>query len=85
MNIYLISQCDNSDYDTYDSAVVFAPNEAHARNMDPKTGELMTEEQWAAHFSEWCSSSKLVTVELLGTAGPKARGAAVVCSSYNAG
>ena len=35
MNIYLISQKENNDYDTYDSAVVVAPNEEVARRIHP--------------------------------------------------
>ncbi len=35
MNLYLISQNVNGDYDTYDSAVVAAPNEHYAKHMHP--------------------------------------------------
>lgn len=35
MNLYLISQDVNNDYDTYDSAVVAASNEEDARNIHP--------------------------------------------------
>jgi inorganic pyrophosphatase/exopolyphosphatase len=35
MNIYLISQTENEDYDTYNSAVVYAPDEDTARNLHP--------------------------------------------------
>jgi len=35
MNIYKLEQSQNNDYDTYDSAIVAAPNEASARLMVP--------------------------------------------------
>lgn len=35
MNLYLISQTQNQTYDTYDSAVVAAESEQHARAIHP--------------------------------------------------
>jgi hypothetical protein len=35
MNIYLVSQTLNNDYDTFDSMVVVAPNEIAARQIHP--------------------------------------------------
>lgn len=83
MNIYLISQNENENYDTYDSAVVVAENEADAKYIHPyfeAEGEWW-KNHWRLH--EWCVPAR-VTVRLIGTALPiAARG--VVCASYNAG
>ncbi|MFA6125419.1 hypothetical protein [Sphingomonas sp.] len=38
MKLFLISQNQNYDYDTYDSAVVAAPDEETARLMNPRNG-----------------------------------------------
>lgn len=35
MNLYLITQSENNNYDSFDFAVVAAPDEETARNMDP--------------------------------------------------
>jgi hypothetical protein len=86
MNLYLISQSDNSGYDTYDSAVVCASNEDEARNMSPSTGEPM---DWASpskyYFSNWVSRADRVCVELLGPATSDQTVAGVICASFNAG
>jgi alkanesulfonate monooxygenase SsuD/methylene tetrahydromethanopterin reductase-like flavin-dependent oxidoreductase (luciferase family) len=41
MKLWLISQRANSDYDTYDSAVVAAETEDEARNTNPANGQPM--------------------------------------------
>ena len=38
MKLFLISQKENNDYDTYDSAVVAAENEEIAKEMNPHNG-----------------------------------------------
>lgn len=83
MNLYLISQDSNSDYDTFDSAVVCAESEDDARNMDP--GGMKAEPvEWGSTYNQWCLTPDLVTVKLIGTAAPgMERG--VVCASFNAG
>ena len=81
MNLYKISQTENDDYDTYDSAVVAAETEDDARMITPDAG------QWgkdSSHWCNWCSSPELVTVELIGVAKPFTE-AGVICASYNAG
>lgn len=82
MNLYRISQHENNDYDTYDSAVVTAPDEETARLMDPKTGKA--KKQWNDIYNSWCSSPDFVNVELLGTAKPGTT-TGVIVSSFNAG
>jgi hypothetical protein len=80
MNLYLISQTFNEDYDTYDSAVVAAESEEAARltpparrgHNDGKSVELF----WAA--------PEHVSVKLIGEAAPGTE-AGVICASFNAG
>lgn len=76
MNIYLISQDENDGYDTYDSAVVAAPDEATARTIVP-------DENWP-HWGvgTWCSSPDKVKVEYIGTTE---RPQGVILASFNAG
>lgn len=84
MKLYLISQTENGNYDTYDSAVVCAENYEIARNMKPNNGEQMTEGDWNEKYSCWASHIKAVSCKYLGEAveGSK-RG--VVCASFRAG
>ena len=81
MKLYLISQEQNNDYNTYDSAVVAAPDEETARQMDPADGTPIGE--WEKQFGTWCNSPEHVSVCYLGeAAGDVEQG--VVCSSFNA-
>ena len=79
MNIYLISQSEKDGYDTYESAVVIAPDEESARHTHPRRGIIR--EWW--HY-DWASSPERVMVQLIGTAAPGAE-PGVVCASFNAG
>ena len=74
MKLFRISQDENSDYDTYDSAVVAAPDEQTAREMNPSTYK----------YSEWCSSADQVTVKYLGEATEGIE-QGIICASYNGG
>ena len=80
MNIYHISQTVNTDYDTYDAAVVCAPDEETARNIYPETGEPA---DWSSIWS-WCSSPSDVQVRYLGPADPSVK-PGLVLASFNAG
>ena len=73
MKLWLLEQTHNDGYDTYDSAVVAAPDEQTAKAW-PLGGE---------YSAAWVTP-KHVTVTLIGTAvrGTKA---GVVCASFNAG
>ena len=80
----MISQTENTLYDTYDSAVVCAPDAETARNMHPFYGDPYDFGGEDSSFRNWCSSADKVTVELLGEASPGlAQGS--VCASFNAG
>ena len=76
MNIYLISQYENTGYNTYDTAVVIAESEEAARLTHPSGGEEWIEESWA--------DPEDVEVELLGKAIDGSH-AVVVCASFHAG
>lgn len=76
MNIYLITQYDNTGYDTYHNAVVIAESEEAARLTHPSGGEEWIDESW--------TDPEDVEVELLGEAIEGAH-AGVVCASFHAG
>jgi len=86
MKLFKISQTQEDGYDTYDSAVVAAPDEAAARNMNPSGGPSglgNIQMDWARHaYIGWCKSPDQVTVEYLGETD-KPQG--VICASFNAG
>lgn len=84
MKIFLISQEANNGYDTFDAAVVCAPDELTARNMNPGNGQPMTEATWQKSYSPWCSSLEQVRAQYLGEAEECAK-QGVVLASYNAG
>ena len=80
MKLFLISQEQNNEYDTYDSAVVAAPDESTARHMNPGNGKPMDE--WD-QYNSWCLGPEHVTVRYLGEAVNVEQG--IVCASFNAG
>jgi hypothetical protein len=84
MKLYKISQYENVSYDTYDSAVVCAPDEETARNMDPSPREKGKPMEWGGKQYTWCDSPEQVYVEYLGVADPELE-QGIVCASYNAG
>ena len=78
MKLFHISQNENHEYDTYDSAVVCAQDADDARTISPDSG------RWDGSFGAWCSSPDKVEVKYLGEAAEGIeRG--VVCASFNAG
>jgi len=87
MNLYLISQRSNNDYDTYSDAVVAAETAEDARVMYPRDGKsILRNPPDAARCcgGHWVTDPKLVKVKLIGVAklGTKRR---VICASYHAG
>jgi len=80
MNIYKISQEQNTGYDTYDAAVVYAENADQARNINPRDGFIMT--NWRNDY--WCSRSEDVEVEYIGES-KEHTGYGVILASFNAG
>jgi hypothetical protein len=79
MKLFLLTQCENSDYDSYDSAVVAAPDEASAKKIHPAGFRS----KWTT-YSTWCSSPEYVTARYLGEAADDVE-LGVVCASFNVG
>lgn len=84
MNLYKISQEQNRDYDTFDSAIVCAPDAETARSINPENGEQMKSEDWDCGYISWCNDIKHVKVELIGVA-VDGSDQGVKCASFNAG
>lgn len=76
LKLWLISQEENTGWDTYDSAVVAAKTEEEARLINP-------DGEWKL-YSAWCSSPDKVHVEYLGIATESVE-PGIVLSSFNAG
>ena len=77
MNLYLIYQTENNDYDTYDSVVVASESESDARTINPDY------RGFKARHSAWCSSPDKVNVKFLCSGYDGERG--IVLASFNAG
>ena len=84
MNLYKISQTSNCNYDTYDSAIVCAENEAAARVIHPSGDDEDIPSTWPGKYTSWCQTIDEVTVKLIGTAAPGVP-QGVVLASFNAG
>jgi len=80
MEIYLISQSVNNNYDTYASAVAIAENADAARLMHPCSGH-----GWGYRYTSWALKPEQVVVEHIGTALPTEDKPQFVCKSFNAG
>lgn len=78
MNLYLLSQCVNNGYDTFDSCVVAAKNELDALSIGPR--EDLTPEKW---LEVWAPVEH-IKCELIGKA-IRGTEAGVICASFNAG
>jgi hypothetical protein len=77
VNLYLLEQEENGDYDTFDSIVVCAKSAEEARKIHPRGN-------WFFKHSEWCSSPSAVVCTLLGKAD-KSVVPGIVHTSYRAG
>lgn len=92
MNLYLLTQDENNDYDTYDSCVVAAESPEDAVLINPN-GEVYGSnpaskfDGWdkgtRRDYGTWCSSPEKVKARLVGVAAEGVTG--VVCASFNAG
>ena len=67
MNLYLVSQTVNNDWDTFDAIVVCAANENHARKIPP--GELRDymDDEDGDYYGRWARHEEL-NVKLIGKA-----------------
>ena len=81
MKLFLIHQSQNDNLDSYDSAVVAAPNKETAKHMHPSTGKRIID--WS-DMRSWCNGPEHVHVEYIGDADNSIH-QGVVCSSFNAG
>ena len=81
MKIYKISQDVNTDWDTYDSAIVIAENEEKAKKTYP--GKIKGSAKDRKRWNAWCEIAD-VKVEYVGEAREGLK-KGVVVASYNAG
>ena len=93
MNLYLLEQEINNNYDTFDSAVVAASSPLKARRTHPddcsvwenigwmRGGELVPQNP---HHNTWVAHGEVEGVEVTYLGHTKLE-AGVVCASFNAG
>ena len=93
MNIYLISQTKNKNYDSYDSAVVVAESEYEAciihpggKKMRVDSGGYFISTQESDCKFDWVTNPDDVSVELIAenVVGVH-QYVTIICASYNAG
>jgi len=96
MNLYLLTQSENDDYDTYDSCVVAAESEETAKTIHPSNnycfidGKLYWKnsdgsvELQETNRSGWPSTPDNVIVRLIGIA-IEGTAQCVILASFNAG
>ncbi len=82
MNLYLLSQNENCQYNTFDSCVVCAENENEARNIMPDFNSGKPFEP-SNSFGTWAFNIEGVEVKLIGTAADTIT-KGIVIASYNA-
>ena len=78
MKLYLLEQNDNDDYNTYDSCLVCAENEADARTIVPNGNEFKENERW----SSWALSKESIICKEIGNANDKQK-RGVIIASFN--
>lgn len=76
MNLYLLTQNENSGYATFDSCIVCAESEVNAKEIPPSPVNYI----W--NSGEWASSTENVKCELIGTAKEGLK-EGVIIASYN--
>ena len=74
MNLYLISQDENTYYDSYDSCVVCAPSRMQAQAMKPSKGDN----------GSWATIKANVKVKYIGKARNSMK-SGFILKSFNAG
>lgn len=83
MNLYLISQDVNTDWDSYDLAVVIAESKDDARTIHPG-GSHYESHPYKGYYSYSWTDQENVQVKFLGVAD-KSLSRGVVCASFNGG
>jgi hypothetical protein len=94
MNLYLISQMENTGYDTFNAAVVAAESETEARRIHPDENHKWNDfsKKWendqgrpsSPDWLGWASTPDKVSVSLIGEAA-SGIDAGVVLASFQAG
>ncbi len=79
-SLYLLTQRENNNYDTYDSCVVVALTKEDAQQISPSWGG------WEeTYYSSWADKPEQVEVKYLGKASSNLEAGDIVCASFNAG
>jgi hypothetical protein len=81
MQLYLLSQTENTGYDTYDSCVVAADNEKEAKTMHPNGYDVIP---FKDDYFSWTNDPDNVDCMKIGTATKEMK-RGVICASYHAG
>ena len=81
MKLWLISQNQNNDYDTFDSAVVCAADEDDAVSIVP---DHFGHSEFGEYNMGWASSKEYVQATYIGEAGEELK-RGLVLASFNAG
>lgn len=76
MNLYLISQNENTSYEAIRQAVVAAPSAKAAKYIHP------TDNSWSDEFSGWASSPANVQVKYLGEAHEGTKASLILASEF---
>jgi len=79
MNLYLLEQAENNDYDTFDAMVVAAETKENAKAIRPD-GKRM---EWGDKYSTWASDPSYVTAIFIGTGDHES--GEIILASFNAG
>lgn len=81
MNLYLLTQNVNNDYDTYDSCVVAALNEEDAKTIHPSNKPFEVPKN---NYYDWVDSMDDIKCDLIGV-GFSNTERGVILASFNAG
>ena len=96
MKLFLLSQTENTGYDTYNCCVVAAENEVAARKINPGGMREWDSERecWVFVYSDgrkepdedstWANDITLIQVRYIGEASPNTK-RGIICASFNAG
>ena len=71
LKIFLLTQDENTNYDTYDSMVVCAKNEEAARKIHPhkrNTAYETDEDLWKSSWPTWATKPENVKIRYIGIA-----------------
>jgi len=90
--LWKISQNTNSDWDTFDSAIVVAKDSSAAIQMHPRGNErCWTDDGWVwredggqCYSTEWTNPNNVDAI-CVGQAADGLKEGEVICSSFNAG